>query len=70
MSRVAITALHGLRGVGKTTLAATYAEPRRADFRATWWIRVQTEMTMRADLAARLEALVNETGDISILLWK
>jgi tetratricopeptide (TPR) repeat protein len=50
--RVAITALHGLRGVGKTTLAAAYAERRRADYRATWWIRAQTEATMRADLVA------------------
>ena len=50
--RVAITALHGLRGVGKTTLAAAYAERHRADYRATWWIRAQTESTMRADLAA------------------
>ncbi len=50
--RVAITALHGLRGVGKTTLAAAYAERHRADYRATWWIRVQTDSTMRADLAA------------------
>jgi tetratricopeptide (TPR) repeat protein len=48
--RVAIAALHGLRGVGKTTLAAAYAERHRADFRATWWIRAQTESTMRADL--------------------
>jgi hypothetical protein len=50
--RVAITALHGLRGVGKTTLAATYAERHRADYRATWRIRAQTESTMRADLVA------------------
>ena len=50
--RVAITTLHGLRGVGKTTLAAAYAELRRADYRATWWIRAQTEPTMRADLVA------------------
>ena len=50
--RVAITALHGLRGVGKTTLAAAYAERHRGDYRATWWIRGQEEPTMRADLAA------------------
>jgi tetratricopeptide (TPR) repeat protein len=50
--RVAITALHGLRGVGKTTLAAAYAERHRGDYRATWWIRAQTELTMRADLVA------------------
>jgi hypothetical protein len=50
--RVAITALHGLRGVGKTTLAATYAERHRDDYRATWWIRAQTESKMRADVVA------------------
>jgi hypothetical protein len=33
--RVAITALHGLRGVGKTTLAAAHAERHRGDYRAT-----------------------------------
>jgi tetratricopeptide (TPR) repeat protein len=48
--RVAITALHGLRGVGKTTLAAAYAERHRGDYRATWWISAQSESTMRADL--------------------
>jgi hypothetical protein len=50
--RVAITAVHGLRGVGKTTLAAAYAERHRGDYRATWWIRAQTEPSMRADLVA------------------
>jgi tetratricopeptide (TPR) repeat protein len=49
---VAITALHGLRGVGKTTLAAAYAERHRADYRATWWIRAQTPDGTRADLVA------------------
>ena len=48
--RAAITALHGLRGVGKSTLAAAYAEQHRGDYRATWWIRAETEPTMRADL--------------------
>jgi tetratricopeptide (TPR) repeat protein len=50
--RVAITALHGLRGVGKTTLAAAYAERHSANYRATWWIRAETEPRMRADLVA------------------
>jgi tetratricopeptide (TPR) repeat protein len=48
--RVAITALHGMRGVGKTTLAAAYAEFHRGNYRATWWIRAGNESTMRADL--------------------
>jgi tetratricopeptide (TPR) repeat protein len=48
--RVAIIALFGLRGVGKTTLAAAFAEKHRGDYRATWWIRAATESTMRADL--------------------
>jgi hypothetical protein len=50
--RVAITTLHGLRGVGKTTLAAAYAERHRGDYQATWWIRAQAEPTLRADLVA------------------
>lgn len=51
-SGLAVAALYGLRGVGKTTLAAAYAERRRSDYRATWWIRAQTEASMRSDLAA------------------
>jgi len=50
--RIAITALHGMRGVGKTTLAAAYAEKCRGDYRATWWVRPQATSTMRADLVA------------------
>lgn len=48
--RAAIAVLHGLRGVGKTTLAATYAVRHRDKYRATWWIKAETEATMRADL--------------------
>jgi hypothetical protein len=36
----------------KTVLAAAYAERYRGDYRATWWIRAQTESSMRADLVA------------------
>jgi tetratricopeptide (TPR) repeat protein len=45
-------ALHGMRGIGKTTLVAAYAEKHRREYRATWWIRAQTESTIRADLIA------------------
>src|SRR5262249_12567620 len=48
----AVTVVHGLRGAGKTTLAAAYADKHRGDYRATWWIRAQTDSTMRADLVA------------------
>jgi tetratricopeptide (TPR) repeat protein len=48
--RVATATLYGLRGVGKTTLAAAYAQRHKADYRATWWITAQTPDAMRADL--------------------
>ena len=51
-SRAAITALHGLRGVGKTALAATFGLRHRANYRAIWWLRAQTELTLRTDLVA------------------
>jgi DNA-binding winged helix-turn-helix (wHTH) protein/tetratricopeptide (TPR) repeat protein len=48
----AIVVLHGLRGVGKTILAAAYARQHAPDYRATWWLRAETVPTLRADLAA------------------
>jgi hypothetical protein len=50
--RVAITALHSLRGIGKTTLAAVFADRHRSEYRATWWVRAQAVLSMRADLVA------------------
>jgi tetratricopeptide (TPR) repeat protein len=47
---VAITALHGLRGVGKTTLAAAYAERHRRDHRLAWWISAHDEASLHAGL--------------------
>ncbi len=58
-----MTALHGLRGFGKTTLAAAYAERHRGDYRATWWIRAQTGPMMHADLAAPLTAASRHIQD-------
>ena len=50
--QLAMIAVHGPRGAGKTTLAAAYAERHRGEYRATWWVRAQTEDSMRADLFA------------------
>ena len=50
--RPAVAALHGLRGVGKTTLAAAFAARGRSDYRATWWIRAQTPDAIRTDLVS------------------
>jgi tetratricopeptide (TPR) repeat protein len=50
--RVAILALHGLQGIGKTTLAAAYAERHGRDYRAMWWIRAHSVPLMRADMVA------------------
>jgi len=48
--RVTITAMHGMRGVGKTVLAVAYADKQRHRYRAAWWIRAATGSTMRTDL--------------------
>jgi tetratricopeptide (TPR) repeat protein len=49
---VAITTLHGLRGVGKSSLAAAYAERHRRDYRLTWWIGAHEEASLHAGLVA------------------
>jgi tetratricopeptide (TPR) repeat protein len=63
--RAAITALHGLRGVGKTTLAAAYAERSSASYRIVWWIRAETEATIRADLVGLGVQLGWIAGDLA-----
>lgn len=48
-SLVAITALHGLRGVGKTVVAAAYAHKHRNEYSAIWWIAAHDEIALRSD---------------------
>src|SRR5262249_15432872 len=45
-----VIALHGLRGVGKSALAAAYAELHTTDYRAAWWIRAEAEAGLRSGL--------------------
>jgi tetratricopeptide (TPR) repeat protein len=48
---VSVAVLHGVSGIGKTTLAMAYANSRRAEFWVVWRICARTESTIRADLA-------------------
>ncbi|MFI1681845.1 tetratricopeptide repeat protein [Streptomyces sp. NPDC020607] len=44
--------LHGLGGVGKTTLALHYAHDHRDEYRLVWWIRADTPELIDTGLAA------------------
>ena len=48
----AIVVLHGMRGLGKTMLAAAFSRHVGERYRATWWIRAEDAATARADLVA------------------
>jgi tetratricopeptide (TPR) repeat protein len=47
----AITAVAGMGGVGKTTLAAEYCHRFGGRFGGVWWVRAEQEPVMLADLA-------------------
>ncbi len=50
--RVAVVAVNGIGGVGKTQLAARYARTHRDDYDVVWWVRAEQPQTLRSDLAA------------------
>ncbi|MEM9609642.1 MAG: FxSxx-COOH system tetratricopeptide repeat protein [Actinomycetota bacterium] len=47
----------GQGGVGKTTLAAAYAEESRGEFDVIWWVRAEDPSTLRGDLVELAERL-------------
>jgi len=55
--RVVVQAVHGLGGVGKSTLAARWAAAHAAEHSLTWWITAATPADIDAGLAALAVAL-------------
>jgi tetratricopeptide (TPR) repeat protein len=61
----AITALSGIGGVGKTTLAAEYCHRFGGRYGGVWWVRAEQEPVMLGDLAALASRLgIAATGNI------
>ena len=50
--KIATVALTGIPGLGKSAVAAAYAEENKKKYRATWWIRAENEISMTDDLVA------------------
>jgi tetratricopeptide (TPR) repeat protein len=50
-SQIAITALAGLGGVGKSALAHAFCDRYGADYEVIWWVRSEKESDAEADLA-------------------
>ncbi|MGW6501348.1 helix-turn-helix domain-containing protein [Nonomuraea angiospora] len=56
----AVGAVHGLGGVGKSTLAARYAVAQAGACNPVWWITADSSEAVRAGLAALMVALQPE----------
>ncbi|QXJ23408.1 tetratricopeptide repeat protein [Actinomadura graeca] len=56
-SGVVVAAVHGLGGIGKSTLAARYAADRAGRWGPVWWITADTPQGVQAGLAALAAAL-------------
>ena len=59
-NKVVIAAVHGLGGIGKSTLAARYATAQAGQHNPVWWITADTPAAIQAGLAALSTALQPE----------
>lgn len=60
---VVVQAVHGLGGIGKSTLAAHWAAGRTASYNPVWWITAETPAELEsglADLAAALQPALRD----------
>jgi hypothetical protein len=66
-TNAAITAIAGMGGIGKTTLAAEYCHRFGGRYAGVWWIRAEQESVMLADLQAlgqRLAVVVGQNVEV------
>jgi hypothetical protein len=59
---VVVQAMHGLGGVGKSTLAAYWARAHAVDYEVVWWITADTPAGLDAGLADLAVALEPDRG--------
>jgi tetratricopeptide (TPR) repeat protein len=59
-----VQAVHGLGGIGKSTLAAHWAAARASDFSLIWWITADTAAGIDAGLAALAVGLQPALSDV------
>ncbi|WP_273699974.1 tetratricopeptide repeat protein [Actinomadura graeca] len=64
---VVVAAVHGLGGIGKSTLAARYAAGRGGRWNPVWWITADAPQAVQAGLAALATALQPALGTVLAL---
>ncbi|MEU7530066.1 tetratricopeptide repeat protein [Saccharothrix sp. NPDC042600] len=64
--RAAVVAVHGLGGIGKSTLAARFAEVHAGRFAPAWWILADSPSALGTGLADLATALAPETADLPV----
>ncbi|RSN28995.1 Nephrocystin-3 [Amycolatopsis sp. WAC 04169] len=63
---VVVTAVHGLGGIGKSTLAAHYADTHRAGHSLVWWITADAPTSVETGLARLAVALQPAVGTLPL----
>ncbi|NUP21066.1 MAG: tetratricopeptide repeat protein [Streptomyces sp.] len=61
---VVVQAVHGLGGIGKSTLAAKWAAGRTGSYNPVWWITAETPLELESGLAGLAVALQPALRDV------